>query len=55
MFIRQHQVARARTHRILGLGPDPGQPFAKVEARPLAQLDRMRHVLLVFTEKSVGG
>lgn len=29
---------------------DPGKPFATVLARPLAQLDRSRHVLLVFTE-----
>ncbi len=29
---------------------DPGKPFATVLARPLAQLDRSRHVLLVFTD-----
>lgn len=29
---------------------DPGQPFAVVEARPMAHLDRSRHVLLVFSE-----
>lgn len=29
---------------------DPGQPFAEVIARPKAQLNRSRHVLLVFTE-----
>jgi rod shape-determining protein MreC len=28
---------------------DPGQPFARVLARPSAALDRSRHVLLVFT------
>ncbi len=28
---------------------DPGQPFAEVEARPDAQLNRSRHVLLVFS------
>lgn len=28
----------------------PGKPFAEVSAQPLAQLDRSRHVLLVFTE-----
>lgn len=28
---------------------DPGQPFARVVARPAAALDRTRHVLLVFT------
>lgn len=29
---------------------DPGQPFAVVEARPMAHLDRSRHVLLVFID-----
>lgn len=29
---------------------DPGQPFASVEARPTAHLDRSRYVLLVFSE-----
>jgi len=28
---------------------DPGQPFARVMARPKAQLNRSRHVLLVFS------
>src|SRR5690606_11505816 len=27
---------------------DPGQPFAMIRARPLAQLDRTRHVMLVI-------
>lgn len=27
---------------------DPGQPFARVSARPMAQMNRSRHVLLVF-------
>jgi len=27
---------------------DPGQPFAAIKARPLAQLDRTRHVMLVI-------
>lgn len=27
---------------------DPGQPFARVVARPMAQMNRSRHVLLVF-------
>jgi len=31
---------------------DPGQPFAIVEARPMANLDRSRYVLLVFSEQS---
>ncbi len=29
---------------------EPGKPFAEVTASPSAQLDRSRHVLLVFTE-----
>lgn len=29
---------------------DPGQPFAQVSARPMAQLNRSRHALLVFNE-----
>ena len=29
---------------------EPGKPFAEVRAKPTAQLDRSRHVLLVFTE-----
>ncbi len=32
---------------------DPGEPFATVVARPAAQLDRSRHVLLVFSEKPI--
>lgn len=31
---------------------DPGKAFAIVEAKPSAQLDRSRHVLLVFKEQS---
>lgn len=31
----------------------PGKPFAEVLAKPNAQLDRSRHVLLVFTETRV--
>ncbi|MGB1060931.1 MAG: rod shape-determining protein MreC, partial [Ketobacter sp.] len=31
---------------------DPGQPFALVDAKPMANLDRSRHVLLVFSEES---
>ncbi|MDY6921565.1 MAG: rod shape-determining protein MreC [Pseudomonadota bacterium] len=30
---------------------DPGRPFALVEAKPMANLDRSRHVLLVFSEE----
>ena len=31
---------------------DPGQPFAIVEATPMANLDRSRHVLLVFSKQN---
>jgi len=31
---------------------DPGNTFATVEARPIAALDRIRHVLLVFSASS---
>ena len=34
---------------------DPGHAFATVEARPVAALDRSRHVLLVFTAQSDRG
>lgn len=30
---------------------DPGKPFAEVRARPMAELDRSRNVLLVFSER----
>lgn len=30
---------------------DPGSPFLQVEARPLAHLDRSRHLLLVFSDR----
>lgn len=33
----------------------PGKPFAEVLAKPNAQLDRSRHVLLVFTESRIAG
>lgn len=32
---------------------DPGQAFARIEARPAAALDRARHVLLVFARGDV--
>jgi rod shape-determining protein MreC len=32
---------------------DPGQPFATVIVRPMARLDRSRHVLLVFDSREV--
>ncbi|MCR8921586.1 rod shape-determining protein MreC [Dasania sp. GY-MA-18] len=34
---------------------DPGQPFATVRAKPNAQLDRSRYVLLVFTRQGEQG
>jgi len=33
----------------------PGEPFASVEARPLAQLDQVRELLLVWTLDQIGG
>lgn len=33
---------------------EPGKPFAEVRAKPLARLDRSRHVLLVFSENRPG-
>ncbi|MBE8716831.1 rod shape-determining protein MreC [Cellvibrio sp. KB43] len=33
---------------------DPGQPFATVIVRPMARLDRSRHVLLVFDSREAG-
>lgn len=32
---------------------DPGLPFAIVEAQPMANLDRSRHVLLVFSQEGL--
>ncbi|MDH5300780.1 MAG: rod shape-determining protein MreC [Gammaproteobacteria bacterium] len=32
---------------------DPTQPYARVQAEPLAQLDRSREVLLVWTQSSI--
>ena len=34
---------------------DPGQPFALIRARPLAQMDRTRHVMLVVPDDDVIG
>jgi len=34
---------------------DPGQPFALIRARPLAQMDRTRHVMLVVPDDEVIG
>ncbi len=36
---------------VVNVSIDPGQPFAEVRARPMAQLDRSRNVLLVFSEQ----
>jgi rod shape-determining protein MreC len=36
---------------VIDVSIDPGQPFAEVRARPMAQLDRSRNVLLVFSEQ----
>lgn len=36
---------------VTAVAVDPGKPFAEVRARPLAQLDRSRNVLLVFSER----
>nr|WP_281169127.1 rod shape-determining protein MreC [Hahella ganghwensis] len=33
---------------------DPGEPFAQVEARPLAELNRSRHILMVFRKPGPG-
>jgi len=35
--------------KVVSVVHDPGQPFARVVARPEAQLNRSRHVLLVFS------
>ena len=37
---------------ITSVEQDPGEPFALVSARPSAQLDRSRYVLLVFSKDS---
>lgn len=34
---------------------DPGQPFLRVRARPLAQIDSTRHVMLVFEDREEEG
>lgn len=34
---------------------DPGQPFALIRARPLAQMDRTRHVMLVVPDDEITG
>lgn len=37
---------------VASVSHDPGQPFARVVARPMASMNRSRHVLLVFNEKA---
>jgi len=36
--------------KVSSIQEDPGKPFVKAVARPLAQLNRSRHVLLVFLQ-----
>ena len=36
---------------IIDVRIDPGRPFARVDARPLAKMNRSRHVLLVFEQE----
>lgn len=36
---------------VVNIRHDPGQPFATIKARPLAQLDRTRHVMLVIPDE----
>lgn len=36
---------------VVAVEDDPGQPFLQVTARPSAQLDRSRHLLLVFKDR----
>lgn len=36
---------------VVSVQHDPGKPFARVAARPLAAMNRSRHVLLVFNEQ----
>ncbi len=40
---------------VTDVGTDPGLAYAQVQARPLAALDRSRHVLLVFPQHSDEG
>ncbi|GAB3372152.1 rod shape-determining protein MreC [Spongiibacter taiwanensis] len=36
---------------VTSVSVDPGKPFAEVTAKPLAELDRSRNVLLVFSDR----
>jgi rod shape-determining protein MreC len=38
---------------VISIIHDPGQPFAQIRARPLAQMDRTRHVMLVIPDDEV--
>lgn len=40
---------------VMSVVHDPGQPFAIIRARPLAQMDRTRHVMLVIPDDEVIG
>jgi rod shape-determining protein MreC len=37
---------------VVAIEHDPGEPFARIRARPLAQLDRSRSLLMVFQQES---
>lgn len=37
---------------VVSIERDPGEPFAQIRARPFAQLDRSRNLLMVFGEES---
>ncbi len=39
--------------RVISVFADPGQAFAVVKARPLAQIASTRHVMLVFENKNL--
>lgn len=40
---------------VISVYHDPGQPFALIRARPLAQMDRTRHVMLVVPDDEIIG
>lgn len=40
---------------VISVYHDPGQPFAIIRARPLAQMDRTRHVMLVVPDDEIIG
>lgn len=40
---------------VISVVHDPGQPFALIRARPLAQLDRTRHAMLVVSDDEIIG